>query len=135
MVNDLNNLTASPDITGVDPSSLRKSITSEFTQEVKDRWLAALRSGEFKQGYAYLHDGQNGYCCLGVLAALLGTHTLDLEYKQALDDVGLDLLGPWDPEDPATLYTLQRQLAALNNTGLSFEDIADWIEENVPAHA
>lgn len=35
-------------------------------KEVKDKWLAALRSGEYKQGKNQLIDGDN-YCCLGVL--------------------------------------------------------------------
>jgi hypothetical protein len=32
-----------------------------------EKWDAALRSGEYKQGYAALRDGNGGYCCLGVL--------------------------------------------------------------------
>ncbi len=34
--------------------------------EVKSKWLAALRSGEYKQAKGLLRDHQ-GYCCLGVL--------------------------------------------------------------------
>ena len=30
------------------------------------KWIAALRSGEYKQGRSYLRDGAE-YCCLGVL--------------------------------------------------------------------
>jgi hypothetical protein len=35
-------------------------------QEIKDKWVAALRSGEYSQTSSYLHDGK-GFCCLGVL--------------------------------------------------------------------
>lgn len=42
--------------------------------EVKARWLAALRSGDYVQGSEALHDvdasGRATYCCLGVLCAL-----------------------------------------------------------------
>lgn len=35
---------------------------------VKKKWLAALRSGEYKQGKTgQLKDEKGGYCCLGVL--------------------------------------------------------------------
>lgn len=33
---------------------------------VKDKWVAALKSGKYKQGRGQL-NGENGYCCLGVL--------------------------------------------------------------------
>lgn len=37
--------------------------------EIKAKWVAALRSGEYKQGRAYLRfDG--AHCCLGVLCEL-----------------------------------------------------------------
>lgn len=34
--------------------------------DVAAKWMAALRSGEYKQAYGALSVG-NGYCCLGVL--------------------------------------------------------------------
>jgi len=37
--------------------------------EVKKLWVAALRSGEYKQGPGYLH-WKDDYCCLGVLCDL-----------------------------------------------------------------
>lgn len=35
-------------------------------------WLAALESGNYKQGEGYLQDMQDRYCCLGVAAILAG---------------------------------------------------------------
>lgn len=41
--------------------------------DIKAKWVAALRSGEYKQGYGALHCGSDdpkvdgGFCCLGVL--------------------------------------------------------------------
>lgn len=37
--------------------------------EIKNKWLAALRSGEFKQGHGRLED-VGTFCCLGVLFKL-----------------------------------------------------------------
>ena len=37
--------------------------------DVKTKWVAALRSGEFEQGRNRLNDGGN-FCCLGVLCEL-----------------------------------------------------------------
>jgi hypothetical protein len=34
---------------------------------VKELWLKALRSGEYKQGRGQLRDANNNFCCLGVL--------------------------------------------------------------------
>ena len=40
----------------------------EFTQEVKDKWLKALKSGKYRQGTRTLYaDSDNSYCCIGVL--------------------------------------------------------------------
>jgi len=49
--------------------------------EFKAAWLAALRSGEYKQGRNYLRDG-DGFCCLGVAC--------DVALKQGL------VPGEWD---------------------------------------
>lgn len=35
-------------------------------REIKQRWINALRSGEYEQGFGQLNDGER-YCCLGVL--------------------------------------------------------------------
>lgn len=40
---------------------------------VKEMWLHALRSGEYKQGRNFLRDGDR-YCCLGVLCDLAESH-------------------------------------------------------------
>jgi hypothetical protein len=45
--------------------------------EVKAKWLAALRSGKYKQGSGILaktsvSSGKTNYCCLGVLAKVSG---------------------------------------------------------------
>lgn len=52
--------------------------------EVKEKWLAALRSGEYKQGYEYLHikgKDQDTFCCLGVLCDLYVKTGGEIEIK------------------------------------------------------
>jgi hypothetical protein len=45
-------------------------MTNKLKPEIKRKWLAALRSGEFKQGQGALYrDGL--YCCLGVLCEVV----------------------------------------------------------------
>lgn len=45
-------------------------VLNKFTQEIKDNWLQALKSGKYKQGYGALvnHTIEGTfYCCIGVL--------------------------------------------------------------------
>jgi hypothetical protein len=52
-----------------DPSHYK----TRMPMEVKAKWLAALRSGEYRQGYGgWLCDDVGQHCCLGVLE-----HALD----------------------------------------------------------
>lgn len=41
--------------------------TTRMPKELKEKWMAALRSGEYEQGRDILHDGKGAYCCMGVL--------------------------------------------------------------------
>lgn len=40
--------------------------------ELKAKWVAALRSGEYKQGRRALRSVANEFCCLGVLCEVAG---------------------------------------------------------------
>ena len=42
-----------------------------MTPELKARWIAALRSGEYTQGRNALKTPEGHYCCLGVLCRVL----------------------------------------------------------------
>ena len=116
--------------------------------KLKGKWLDALRSGKFKQGAGELvgrDQHQTTYCCLGVLCKVTGMDNVRLFQKDTLDSVGRQhLLGPWSsgPNDdhfssskPETQTTVQRQLAAMNDNGCTFAEIAAWIEANVPAES
>jgi len=51
----------------------------KFTQEVKDNWLKALKSGKYTQGFTkliskkgeqYNISGKTEYCCIGILGKI-----------------------------------------------------------------
>lgn len=48
-----------------------KRITIRMPQASLDKWLAALRSGEYKQGVGILETSSGMHCCLGVLQKCL----------------------------------------------------------------
>jgi hypothetical protein len=93
-------------------------------QEWKEKWVAALRSGEYKRSYGCLKRGEEGYCCLGVLNTILPKPyqtPFCHSYLRYSTSKFVEL-----SEDK------QKQLANLNDTlGYSFNRIADWIERNL----
>ncbi len=111
-----------------------------MNQEVKQKWLDALRSGEYDQNKGCLREG-NKFCCLGVLSDIhakeTGTewnpyHTRNNKAMSYLNEsgglpkevqkwAGLDNLLPRVKDSEITLS--QR-----NDGGWSFEQIADEIE-------
>lgn len=104
------------------------SLPADFAHQ----WLAALRSGKYKQVQNSLYNGKNeGFCCLGVAEYILGTP------KELLEDFTIpDLLA--NPRCPHVLFcnveqefSLGNEVASFNDNGFTFEEIADWVEENV----
>jgi len=59
-----------------------------MNQQIKARWVEALRSGKYGQTSSYLSDS-NGFCCLGVLCDLyILDHPNTSEWKQ-YDECGV----------------------------------------------
>jgi hypothetical protein len=105
---------------------------------IKQRWLAALRSGEYKQGQHALRsdDGdERRYCCLGVLCDLIdptgwmsAPPGMPVPYRHGIA-TGMptyDILEPTELPSAAA-----QKLAQMNDDGRSFEEISNWIEVNV----
>ena len=100
------------------------------------KWMNALRSGDYKQGCSFLKsDGM--YCCLGVACVITMPNA-------KLDNVGFIEKEPGgtNPAISARLYNKMPKLlrgssgfvnkvSTMNDTGKTFNDIADWIEKNV----
>lgn len=52
----------------------------KLTKQLKQDWLTALKSGKYKQGfYTLKRFDDNSYCCLGVLACVMGEEIVNCE--------------------------------------------------------
>lgn len=107
--------------------------------EVRKMWIAALRSGDYNQGYGTLRDTLGDYCCLGVLADLAVRHGIVGRFPdkdtlcEASESYSPDPIAQWaglatgtGRIDPAG------SLATMNDRRASFDTIADIIEDEFP---
>jgi hypothetical protein len=126
--------------------------TKQPLTEPQKQWLAALRSGKYKQGKNRLHKIDNTFCCLGVACDIF-REQLHLECKEEIgsdyEDVYLHENGCASalPEKVQLLLNLRddlgypkdmklhKSLIALNDIEeKSFSEIADIIEANPEAY-
>lgn len=99
------------------------------------KWVAALRSGEYKQAKQYLRRG-NSYCCLGVLCDLYAKDRLVQWNGNTFDNRDQDLssnvcawVGLRDRDGAyMTKSGVEISLTNRNDTGNTFSEIADIIE-------
>lgn len=104
-----------------------------MSQEIKTKWIEALRSGEYKQGKDILKNENGAYCCLGVLQMCVQG-----EVEMERDGVPAAMLSRdfckiLDPEFDTDTFVpkLAHELADLNDEGKTFEYLADFIEKEV----
>lgn len=106
---------------------------------VIEKWLAALRSGGYQQGFGTLCDGWGRYCCLGVLEHCLTGKT---EVSAApsmgwLEENGIRFMAFPYPGAGELSNAISPHLPALKSSAWeandigrhSFLEIADAIEE------
>ena len=100
--------------------------------ELKTKWLEALRSGNYKQGHGTLHKNDT-YCCLGVLCevAALGWDDGGDGYFLVSGTSSQDYLPSSFALDADMSDDDQQELTDMNDSGDSFEEIADYIEEHL----
>lgn len=111
-------------------------------REARRLWVKALRSGEYAQGKRFLRMG-NKYCCLGVATDLYSKIEGYLEIATSEEGIyhyggsSYKLGYVWLPPEvqtwlglchPAGTYLGGPSLAALNDAGVPFSEIADIIE-------
>lgn len=117
-------------------------------QVIKDKWIAALRSGEYQQGTNHLKYGDH-FCCLGVLTDLyIKEKGLTWDSKSPGSINGLSAIPSWDVVSWAGLNEANPSvivpesirgetgctcdsLAQMNDRGYTFEQIADVIESQL----
>lgn len=95
-------------------------MSNKIDYDLAQKWIAALRSGKYKQCKNSLRDMQNGFCCLGVLYDIQGGNWDTIDVTEVL------------PSEKAggLFYGQQKYLAKMNDSIYSFTDIADYIERN-----
>lgn len=70
-------------------------LKTKMNPEVKQKWIDALRSGDYEQGSEKLR-GVNGYCCLGVLCDLYAQeHNTEWEFR-GYDELSDETNNPMD---------------------------------------
>jgi hypothetical protein len=114
--------------------------------EIKTKWLAALRSGEYSQTRANLRDSE-GFCCLGVLCDIYSKENevswgppkkpyyshltmggmMSLPPEAVVEWSGLDRRSPIIDE-AINRTGFMSELTVLNDDGMPFSQIADLIE-------
>lgn len=118
-------------------------------KENADKWVAALRSGIYKQGTGVLKNDKNCFCCLGVLLDINGIkpdsdklkdHELNGEsvgcyvYDSVVDMISPALQRACDIKTDFGKYIskagISTSLAVINDEDYSFEHIANVIEEH-----
>lgn len=104
--------------------------------EMKTKWVAALRSGEYKQITGFLRY-EEGFCCLGVLCDLANSKG----WRQN-KNAGFTYAATASITHPISLpfevghnygipNAVMRKLAYMNDEGRDFSEIADYIEESL----
>ena len=109
--------------------------------QIKQKWVSALRSGDYQQGQNYLRT-DNGFCCLGVLCDLYGKennaewnlanngHNYEFQDKEShLPSSVIEWAGVED-SNPYIIGGIGT-LSGLNDKGFTFNEIADLIEEHL----
>jgi hypothetical protein len=107
-------------------------------EDIKKRWIEALRSGKYKQGKKRLKSLGGYYCCLGVLCDIVKDN-LGIEWHESNESYvisGNAGVLPNDVEHYTGLLSTtlpsnpNRCLEGLNDLyGYTFEQIADVIEK------
>jgi hypothetical protein len=124
-----------------------------MNKRVKELWVKALRSGEYKQGTGHLRDKNNNFCCLGVLCNI---HAQENPNSSMIKDSvkgedfytygGSSVLPPVAVQKWAGIYNKDIYVNRLDNMAAhlwrrndgvgqfiphTFEQMADFIEQNL----
>ena len=122
----------------------------KMNPEIKARWVAALRSGEYEQGQGRLHATSADrifFCCLGVLCDLANKENIVSTVEAYTTSDGVSMIydddESWLPTSVVQWSGVDAQgtfndgldnqefstLAYLNDNGATFDHIAEVIEE------
>jgi len=114
-----------------------KKQTQKLPKAFKKKWVAALRSGKYKQGNNKLAELTSGgviHCCLGVACEVAGSKTEKLyDYGVIYKDIAKNkyipkLLKGTANKDFKPFNPIVKKLVDMNDGGKSFKYIASYIE-------
>lgn len=122
-----------------DQQSPAPASTKRMDPGWKAKWLAALRSGKYKQADGVLKDAFGCHCCLGVLADVADPSRWSQQLLES-EEAGQDCYS-YDGAETMLFGCFLASvglntgtavdLAGMNDDGNSFRQIADYIEENL----
>lgn len=107
--------------------------------EVRDAWIAALRSGTYTQGKGRLRDADGCMCAQGVLLDISGLGRWELEcgcwgyvvadeWAEFHDALGVPGLLEWAGLDSSGASAVAGVVALNDKLNQSFDEIADALE-------
>lgn len=118
-----------------------------MNKSVAEKWVKALRSGQYKQGYNRLGNAAEcSFCCLGVLCELAANEGIverhvmgaSVLYDEAADGLPAsvqkwaDMVSCVGHVEARDDFENTFDLVTLNDEeGMTFDAIASFIEENV----
>lgn len=113
-----------------------------MNQKMKQKWLTALRSGDYPQGKGMLRqriEDTDHYCCLGVLCTLCPDvvwtpdedHLPGAQRAQYKGEIGISYLPRVMMKELGLIRIDMVDLAQMNDTGKSFVEIAKVIDEKL----
>lgn len=111
--------------------------TIKMPKELGNKWLRALRSGEYKQCQGRLSKDE-GFCCLGVLESVVdgrvedeGLPSMDWLREHKVEFLTMSGVPSRVPDVIPREKSFWDNIANINDSGKSFSDIADIIEANM----
>ena len=98
--------------------------------DLKQRWVDALRSGQYQQGFGRLHkqlSNKSYFCCLGVLCEVAIKEGSISWYPANSTHISKDCGDLLDSDIQSTLIDMNDKYRR------TFLEIADYIEKEIPS--
>lgn len=110
----------------------------KLPKEFTEKWVKALRSGDYKQCTGKMYKREHGYCCLGVAMSINGVPDSKMDNKGVPVNKTNGVFMTKTKSIPRELYgtagnnELLHEFTKMNDTNKNtFDEIADWIEDNI----
>lgn len=102
-----------------------------MSPELKAAWIADLLAHPELQGRGALRYSNNTFCCLGRLRDVAGLEWIPHGKWFCTPGGRTDLIDNAELYELGLCHSQQERLAGMNDDGISFAEIADWIEANL----